>query len=176
MRIVPSLLCVAALGCTSSSDPAPAEAKPAEPTQAQKAAPAAPAKPEAAADPVAQAEAPKGEPGVRFVNVKDGDTIPNGFELAFEVVGKAVSPAGEPIDDTTRGHHHLIIDAPGIKAGTPVPADASHIHFGKGQSKHVLNVAPGQHTLTLQFADGAHRSYGPEWATSITVTVTAATE
>ena len=110
--------------------------------------------------------------GVHFANVKDGDTIANGFELEFVVIGKSVAPAGEPIDDKTIGHHHLIIDAKGIEPGTPVPADASHIHFGKGQTKHILNVAPGQHTLTLQFADGAHRSYGPEWAKTITVTVT----
>ena len=115
---------------------------------------------------------PKGPDGVSFANVKDGDTIANGFELEFLVSGKNVAPAGEPIDDKTIGHHHLIIDAKGIEPGTPVPADASHIHFGKGQTKHILNVAPGQHTLTLQFADGAHRSYGPEWAKTITVTVT----
>ena len=38
----------------------------------------------------------------------------------------------------------------------------------------MLNVAPG-HTLTLQFADGAPWLWS-EWATSITVTVTAAKE
>ena len=67
--------------------------------------------------PVAQAEAPKGEPGVRFVNVKDGDTIPNGFELAFEVVKRSAAGGDRRF---LQGHHHLIIDAPGIKAGTPV--------------------------------------------------------
>ena len=107
------------------------------------------------------------------VNVKDGTPSPMAL-AAFEVVGKrsrllvsrSTTPPGAPSPDHRCARHQ----------STPVPADASHIHFGKGQSKHVLNVAPGQHTLTLQFADGAHRSYGPEWATSITVTVTAAKE
>ena len=84
------------------------------------------------------------------------------------------SPAGEPIDDTTRGHHHLIIDVYRHQSGYAGPADAV-ISTWQGAVKHVLNVS-GAHTLTLQFADGAHRSYGPEWATSITVTVTAAKE
>jgi hypothetical protein len=30
-----------------------------------------------------------------------------------------------------------------------------------------------RHTLTLQFADGAHRSYGPKWAATLTVNVKA---
>ncbi|MEU2427515.1 DUF4399 domain-containing protein [Streptomyces sp. NPDC007851] len=32
--------------------------------------------------------------------------------------------------------------------------------------------AEGRHTLTLQFADGAHRSYGPEVSHTITVNAT----
>ena len=79
MRIVPSLLCVAALGCTSSSDPA--RLKP---------SPLSRLKPEGGAGglpsprrPLIRSlkRAPKGEPGVRLVGVKDGDTIPNGFRL-----------------------------------------------------------------------------------------------
>ena len=156
-------------GCTSSN---PAAEAPAEEVKAPAAAEKKAQAKEEVKDKPVEAIKPKGPDGVSFANVKDGDTIANGFELEFLVNGKNVAPAGEPIDDKTIGHHHLIIDAKGIEPGTPVPADASHIHFGKGQTKHILNVAPGQHTLTLQFADGAHRSYGPEWAKAITVTVT----
>jgi hypothetical protein len=152
------------------------EAPPAQPPAAttQPAPPAAPA-PEVVKkeEPVADTRAAAG-PGVSFAKLLDGATITNGFELGFVVQGKTVNPAGDAVDDTTKGHHHLIIDGKGIDAQTPVPADATHIHFGKGQINHVLNVAPGQHTLTLQFADGAHRSYGPDWSKTITVTVTAA--
>jgi len=139
--------------------------------------PAPPAAPKVEApkkeEPVGQEVANTG-PGVRFGNLRDGATIANGFEIAFVVQGKTVNPAGDAIDDATKGHHHLIIDGKGIDKQVPVPADATHIHFGKGQTNHVLNVAPGQHTLTLQFADGAHRSYGPDWSKTITVVVTAA--
>jgi len=30
---------------------------------------------------------------------------------------------------------------------------------------------PGKHRLTLQFADGLHRSYGSKMATSVNITV-----
>ena len=69
------------------------------------------------------------------------------------------------------GHHHLIIDGHPVEAGKAVPADATHLHFGKGQTETTLKLAPGPHTLTLQFADGLHQSYGPEMSATITVTV-----
>ena len=52
-----------------------------------------------------------------------------------------------------------------------VPADATHLHFGKGQTETMLKLTPGKHTLTLQFADGAHQSYGPDLSSTITVEV-----
>jgi len=52
-----------------------------------------------------------------------------------------------------------------------VPKDATHLHFGKAQSSTEVTLAPGKHVLTLQFADGIHRSYGSQLATTITVTV-----
>ena len=59
------------------------------------------------------------------------------------------------------GHHHLIVDGKAVPKGSVVPADATHMHFGKGQTETTLKLPPGKHTLTLQFADGAHQSYGP---------------
>ena len=52
-----------------------------------------------------------------------------------------------------------------------MPTDDTHIHFGKGQTETELKLAPGKHTLTMQFADGAHRSYGPDLSSTISVTV-----
>ena len=71
------------------------------------------------------------------------------------------------------GHHHLIVDGQGVPAGEAVPKDDTHIHFGQGQTEHTLELSPGKHTLTLQFADGLHRSYGPALSTTITVEVSA---
>jgi hypothetical protein len=69
------------------------------------------------------------------------------------------------------GHHHVIVDAGPIPEGDPIPFDAQHLHFGKGQSQAELSLTPGHHRLTLQFADGAHRSYGAALASSIEVWV-----
>ena len=163
-----ALLFLPLLACSKPAPPASAPTPAAEKPEKKPAAqPAAVPKEEPAL------EAPK-TPGVSFANVKDGATIAEGFELKFVVQGKAISPAGAHLDDEGLGHHHLIFDGQPIAKGTPVPADATHLHFGKGQSSHILKVAPGQHSLTLQFADGAHRSYGPEWAKTINVVVQAA--
>jgi hypothetical protein len=49
--------------------------------------------------------------------------------------------------------------------------DSVHIHFGRGQTEKELSLPAGKHKLTLQFADGLHRSYGSKLASTITVTV-----
>jgi len=107
--------------------------------------------------------------GVQFLAPADGATVPQEFTVKMGVEGMAVNPAGEAKDGT--GHHHLIVDGGPIERGQPVPADATHLHFGKGQTETALKLAPGKHTLTLQFADGLHRSYGPAMSDTITVKV-----
>jgi hypothetical protein len=44
--------------------------------------------------------------------------------------------------------------------GQVIPFDDKDLDFGKGQSEAEITLPPGRHTLTLQFADGGHRSYG----------------
>lgn len=107
--------------------------------------------------------------GVDFGNLKDGDTVSSTFKVEFLVFGKTIEPAGVEKDGT--GHHHIIVDGSGITAGEVVPANDTHIHFGKGQTETELTLTPGSHTLTLQFADFAHRSFGSKWAKTITVNV-----
>jgi hypothetical protein len=80
-----------------------------------------------------------------------------------------VAPAG--VDSPNTGHHHLLIDAELPPKGTVVPTNDKSLHYGKGQTEADVTLPPGDHTLTAQFADGAHRSYGPEWSQTITVHV-----
>ena len=80
-----------------------------------------------------------------------------------------VEPAGEL--SRYKGHHHIIVDGSFNEKGAVVPADTTHIHFGLGQTSAELPLSPGPHTLTLQFADGFHRSYGEKMSASITITV-----
>lgn len=110
------------------------------------------------------------KPGVYFVNLKDGDKVKSPVVVQMGVRGMEVEPAGAYNDD--KGHHHLIIDGSYIEKGEMVPKDETHLHFGKGQTIDTLKLSPGDHTLTLQFADGLHKSYGKDWSATIKITVT----
>lgn len=106
---------------------------------------------------------------VMFVEPKDGAKVKSPVKFVFGVEGVEVEKAGEVHEG--KGHHHLIIDAEGTKAGTAVPADETHIHYGGGQTETEVELKPGEHTLTMQFADGLHRSYGEPLRATIKVTV-----
>ena len=108
-------------------------------------------------------------PKVFFIEPKDGATVPQEFTVKFGLSGMKIAPAGKIVPGT--GHHHLIIDGAASKKDEVVGMDATHLHFGKGQTETKLKLAPGKHTLTLQFADGAHRSYGEAMSATITVNV-----
>lgn len=107
--------------------------------------------------------------GVSFLNLKDGDTVKSPFTVKFGIKGMKVRAAGEIVEGT--GHHHLIIDKGVIAKGAVVPNDKKHLHFGKGQTETSLKLSKGKYKLTLQFANGAHISYGKEMSKTITVNV-----
>ncbi|HYM93921.1 MAG TPA: DUF4399 domain-containing protein [Chitinophagaceae bacterium] len=112
---------------------------------------------------------PKGAK-VFFKSPKNGATVTSPFkvEMGTEVI--KVDTAGPVVAGS--GHHHLFIDAEdSLMAGTMVPKDSMHLHFGKGQMETELKLSPGKHKLTLQFADGLHRSYGSKLSSTITVNV-----
>lgn len=90
-------------------------------------------------------------------------------DVKMGAVGIEVVPAGEVKEGT--GHHHILIDEQPIPAGTVVPKDDTHIHFGGGQTEAKIALTPGSHTLTLQFADGLHRSYGPDLSATTEIEV-----
>ena len=107
---------------------------------------------------------------VYFKNLKDGQTVSSPFKVEMGVDGMQLDTAGAIVAGT--GHHHLLIDAgDSIPAGQVVPKDAQHMHFGKAQSSTEVTLPSGKHVLTLQFADGIHRSYGSQMAATINVIV-----
>ena len=114
---------------------------------------------------------PKAPAGAKvfIVGPADGATVGPEFVVNFGVEGIAIAPATETTPNT--GHHHLLIDGQPVPKGTVIPVSDTSLHFGKGQTETELTLPPGDHTLTLQFGDGAHRSYGPEWSKTITVHV-----
>lgn len=113
---------------------------------------------------------PLPEVQVHFVEPADAASLTSPVKLVFGVSGAEVKPAGELVQGT--GHHHVIINGEPTPQGQVVPADETHIHYGKGQTEAELELEPGEHTLTMQFADGMHRSYGPSASATIKVTVT----
>lgn len=119
-------------------------------------------------DAMAMAKATAGAK-VMFTAPADGATVKSPVKVVMGLEGMTIQPAGELKEGT--GHHHLIIDSDPVPMGTAVPADETHIHFGKGQTEAEVELKPGKHTLMLQLADGAHRSYGKQMSASITVTV-----
>jgi hypothetical protein len=79
-------------------------------------------------------------------------------------------PAGIQLPDT--GHHHLLVDADLPPLDKPIPADANHVHFGKGQTETTLTLAPGKHTLQLILGDHLHIPHQPAVVSQkITITV-----
>jgi hypothetical protein len=76
-------------------------------------------------------------------------------------------------DEQDHGAHlHLIVDSPLPKTGMTVPMDDKHIHLMHGETKTVLNLAPGKHTLQLIVGGEDHviRAHAP-YSKAITITV-----
>jgi hypothetical protein len=177
----PWLLALAlGIGCGGQAPAEPAPPAPEAPPAA--AAPGADEHvhptPSAAAPPLELPAVPAGA-RVLFVAPKDGEKIVGPLEngkvtvaLKMGAEGITVQPAG-PVAAGS-GHHHVLIDVEPVAKGTVVPKDEQHVHFGQGQTEATLALAPGPHTLQLQFADGIHRSYGPELSAKIAISVGAA--
>jgi len=108
--------------------------------------------------------------GVTLSGVADGATVASPLHLEMGVAGMAVKPAADGLAPGT-GHFHLMVDAPALAAGEAIPFDAAHLHYGKGQTSADVELAAGTHTLTLQFADAAHRALAAPYVASVTVNV-----
>jgi hypothetical protein len=131
--------------------------------------PETPAEPPAAEQAATPAEDAAPARRVFFVSPADGATVTSPVKLVFGVEGMEIRAAGDLTENT--GHHHLIVSDAGIPAGTTVPKDEKHIHFGQGETEGEVVLEPGTHRLTMQFADGNHVSYGEPMAATITITV-----
>ena len=89
---------------------------------------------------------------VSFLEPADGATVKSPITVKMGAEGMTVEKAGEA--RAGHGHHHILVGHPdGIAVGQVVPKDATHIHYGDGSSETQLELAPGQHTLTLQLAE-----------------------
>ena len=92
---------------------------------------------------------------VFIISPKDGEEVSSPVEVIFGLQGMGIAPAGINFPNT--GHHHLLIDLdqlPDLKSG--IPADAQHLHFGKGQTQALIELDPGEHSLQLLLGDWMH--------------------
>tara|TARA_B100000886_G_scaffold260039_1_gene184909 strand:- start:289 stop:684 length:396 start_codon:yes stop_codon:yes gene_type:complete len=90
-----------------------------------------------------------------IISPKDGAEVSSPVEVIFGLQGMGIAPAGINFPNT--GHHHLLIDLdelPDLKSG--IPADAQHMHFGKGQTQTILELDSGEHSLQLLLGDWMH--------------------
>jgi hypothetical protein len=110
-------------------------------------------------------------PGAKvfLIEPKDGATVKNPITVKFGVEGMKVVPAGT--DEPDSGHHHLLIDTKLEDYNAPIPADANHIHYGKGQTEAEITLSPGKHTLQDVFADKNHIPHDPPVQSDV-VTIT----
>lgn len=140
--------------------------------------PAAPKKDGASKGEAGTVQAPKVPPAAKvwFESPKDGANVQGPLEdgkvtvpVKMGVGGIAIKPAGEAEEGS--GHHHIVIDGGPVAGGVVVPADDTHLHYGKGQTQAELKLAPGEHTLTMQFANGLHVSYGDALSATVKITV-----
>jgi Domain of unknown function (DUF4399) len=112
---------------------------------------------------------------VYFVNIKDGDTVTSPVFVQFGLSGMGIAPAGVQGDAAVgTGHHHLLINSElkGDDLKAPIPADAKHVHFGKGQTEARITLPAGRHTLQLMLGDWTHIPHDkPVMSERITITV-----
>jgi hypothetical protein len=104
---------------------------------------------------------------VSFAAPSDGASVSNPVRVAFATSHFTVEPAG--VVHEHAGHLHVMVDVPCLDPGQPIPKDASHLHFGGGQTEATVDLSAGEHTLCLQAGDGAHNALG--LTDQITVTV-----
>ena len=109
---------------------------------------------------------------VFFANLKDGQTVTSPLKVQMGVEAMAVDTANGILKPAS-GHHHILVDMDSIITEKVIPpTDSVRIfHFGKAQTSGEIKLPAGKHTLTLQFADAMHRSYGSKLTSKITVDV-----
>jgi len=115
---------------------------------------------------------PVKETGARvfFTVLLDGDTVSTPLKVTMSSENFTIQPSGDIVDGT--GHLHILVDADCTPVGEVVIKDETHLHYGQGQLEAELTLTPGQHTLCLQAANGAHIALpGAGMTQKVTVTV-----
>ena len=120
------------------------------------------------------AHTPPPDARVFFIGIEDEAIVESPFTVKFGIEGFGITPAGTKGRIRHKaGHHHLLIDVDRLPdLDRPIPRDANHLHFDKGETETVLELPPGTHTLQLLLGDEDHEPHDPVlMSEKITVTV-----
>ncbi len=106
-------------------------------------------------------------PGAKvfIIEPKDGAAVSSPVAIKFGIEGMDIAPAGT--EKANSGHHHLIVDGAVADMKSAIPADANHVHFGKGQTEATVELKPGEHTLQLVLGDHNHVPHNPPVVSAI---------
>jgi len=91
-------------------------------------------------------------PRVYFITPEDGARVSSPVTVEFGAENVVIEPAGAAREGA--GHFTIIIDAPCIGPGEPIPDDDLHIQVTDGASSGSLTIFSGEHRLCLQLTDG----------------------
>jgi hypothetical protein len=121
---------------------------------------------------------PTAQGKVAFKGLKNGAKISGkdfmgavAVSLQLSAEGMTIEPAGAVHENA--GHFAVGIDAQPLPLGTAIKKASGYQVYEKGETEVQVGVRPGAHTLTLQLVDSRNRSYGPDWAQTVEIKVTA---
>lgn len=112
---------------------------------------------------IVQAHTPPASAKVYFIGLSDGAVVKSPFKVEFGIKDFGITPAGTTGKRRhSAGHHHLLIDAEQLPdMEEAIPRDENHIHFDKGETKTLIELPSGRHTLQLLLADEQHEPHDP---------------
>ena len=112
---------------------------------------------------IAAAHSPPANARIFFIGIENGAHVKSPFTVKFGIEGFGITPAGTTGKIRhTAGHHHLLVDVDRLPdMDAPIPRNAHHLHFDKGERETVLNLPSGIHTLQLLLGDEEHEPQDP---------------
>ena len=110
---------------------------------------------EEAAPPVQLSSPAADNAEVFILSPKHNQVVSSPLTVEFGAANISIAPAGD--HQPNSGHHHLLIDIKELPdLSMPLPATDQIVHFGKGQTQTVIELAPGAHTLQLLLGNYLH--------------------
>ena len=108
---------------------------------------------------------------VFIISPLNKEIVSSPVEIIFGITNMTVAPAG--IKKELSGHHHLVIDTDVLpNLSRPIPSNEKYLHFGNGQTRTLIDLKSGTHTLQLIFGDYVHIPHDkPLISKKITITV-----